>query len=120
MEWEWADKISTIAIASLKTAKHNKVELLPVTEDLVMLKKYCERRINQLVSEFTTNEMSTEMWRKLAEITLAWVLLLNKRRGSEVSKLLIKTFVNRPTWRDKVNKEFLNSFTELEKTMIDR
>ena len=39
MHNEWKDVISSIALATLKTNKFNKPEILPITEDLVILKK---------------------------------------------------------------------------------
>ena len=37
---EWTDKVSSIALATLKTNNFNKPEMLPVTADLVLLKNF--------------------------------------------------------------------------------
>ena len=61
-----------------------------------------------------------QTWRNLAEVTLTRIVLMNKRRGSETSKLLINAYVNRPNWKESANQEILESLTDLEKQMFAR
>ncbi|KAK3610496.1 hypothetical protein CHS0354_016685 [Potamilus streckersoni] len=42
---EWADKISSIALATLKTNKFNRNDLLPLTSDLIKLKIYLDNQM---------------------------------------------------------------------------
>ena len=61
----------------------NKADLLPVTEDLEKLRNYLLQRIVAL----------TETLKDTATIH-TW----HKRRGGEVSKMLLSSFVKRPDW----------------------
>jgi hypothetical protein len=37
-------------------------------------------------------------WNALAEVTVARIILFNKRRASEGAKMLVSQFVSRPSW----------------------
>ena len=116
---EWCDQISTIALATLKANKFNKPEILPVTSDLLKLKKYLSLQILELGARLEATPCY-QTWRNLAEVTLTRIVLMNKRRGSETSKLLINAYLNRPNWKESANQEILESLTDLEKQMFAR
>ena len=116
---EWCDEISTVALATIKTNKFNKPEIIPVTSDLVKLKEYLDSQMVKLTAVVSENPTYSE-WRNLCEITLARIVLMNKRRSSEASKLLISSYQNRPNWKDTANEEILNSLSAIENKMFDR
>ncbi|KAL3854696.1 hypothetical protein ACJMK2_013954, partial [Sinanodonta woodiana] len=95
MDAEWADKISSIALTTLKTNKFNKNDLLPLTSDLVKLKA-------------------------IFETTLAKVVIFNKRRGGEAAQLLLETYAKQGFWKSKANVEILNSLSSVEKKLFSR
>ena len=64
---EWTDKVSSIALATLKTNHFNKPEMLPVTEDLVLLKNFLVQTMEDENKQIT-KEPSYASWRALAEI----------------------------------------------------
>lgn len=119
MDGEWADSISSIAQATLKTNKFNKPELLPVTQDLVKLRDFQQQRIGELLPEVRANA-TQKLWRELARTTLSRVILFNKRRGSEGSKLLIERFSSRPNWESQSNAEVLSTLGEAERVLLKR
>ena len=119
MHGEWADRISSVALTSLRTQKFNKPSLLPVTSDLVMLKDYQQREIPKKVKELEAMASYT-IWKELAELTLSKIILFNKRRGSEAAKLLLQTFNNRPKWALHANEEILNGMNSVEKELLKR
>ena len=49
-------------------------------------------------------------WRKLSKLTMARLILFNKRRGGEVSRLLLKTYKERPNWKESMNNEILTGY----------
>ena len=122
MTWEWADRVSTVALQALQTNKHNKLDLLPVTEDLVKLhdhvRKICMEKSRLMMGDETKRTMQN--WRELAEAALCWITLFNKRRGNEVAMMRVKSYLDRPNWREAANQEITGSFTETEKQMLDR
>ena len=79
---EWNDRISAIALASIKLAKYKKPNLLPVTSDLVMLRKYLDVKIGELCEQLKANP-NYSSWKELAKIVLCKVVLFNKCRGNE-------------------------------------
>ena len=101
---EWTDKVSSIALATLKTNNFNKPEMLPITADLVLLKNFLMKTTDDLNNEICKSP-TYECWRALAEATLSRVILFNKRRGSEASKLLLQTYVSRPNWAASANMD---------------
>ena len=116
---EWTDKVSSIALATLKTNNFNKPEMLPITADLVLLKNFLMKTTDDLNNEICQSP-TYECWRALAEATLSRVILFNKRRGSEASKLLLQTYVSRPNWAASANKEILASLQPMEAKLLDR
>ncbi|KAJ8321305.1 hypothetical protein KUTeg_001163 [Tegillarca granosa] len=119
IDGEWIEKVSAIASATLKTNKFNKKDYLPITSDLVKLKTYLESEI-QANTELLENKVNQEQWRKLASVTLAKIILFNKRRESEASKLLVDTFTKRPDWRLSANEEIMETLDNLEKQLMNR
>ena len=105
---EWTDKVSSIALATLKTNNFNKPEMLPVTEDLVLLKNFLIQTMEG-ENKHITEDPSYASLRALAEATQSRIILFNKRRGSEASNLLLQTYATRPNRVASVNKEILDS-----------
>ena len=116
---EWTDKVSSIALATLKTNHFNKPEMLPVTEDLVLLKNFLVQTMEDENKQIT-KEPSYASWRALAEATLSRIILFNKRRGSEASNLLLLTYSTRPNWVASANTEIVNSLLPMERKLLDR
>lgn len=79
-EIEWSDKISTHALNTLSFRKHNKPEWLPITSDLIKLRKFQTSKLEENYWRLTC--MTTpENWRELAELCLSRMIVFNKRRG---------------------------------------
>lgn len=116
---EWNEKISSVALASMKTNKFNKPEVLPLTEDIMLLRDFLDKNIPLLMTTLTKNK-SAEVWKRLAGMCMARILLFNKRRSGEVSELLLNTYTNRPDWKNTVNKEIHDSLRPVEKRLLQR
>ena len=54
-----------------------------------------------------------DIWRKLAEIVVTRIIMFNKRRCNEASKVKIKQYKGRPKW----NKSRLQEVTDFLKPM---
>ena len=88
--------------------KFNKPAVLPVTEDLLTLRKFMmiETEKVKTVLQQTPN---TSSWRELAELLLARITLFNKCMSTEVSKLKLEAYLNRPDWKSSINEEIRQS-----------
>ncbi|CAC5416324.1 unnamed protein product [Mytilus coruscus] len=85
--------ISAVALATLRTNKFNKPMALPVTSDLFLLKTYLDSIIEEVSqSGQKLKQQDLQLWKRLAEATLTRIILFNKRRSSEVAKLLTSSF----------------------------
>ena len=111
---EWTDLVSSAALASLKANKFNKGDVLPLTDDLIKLKNHLSSKMATL-SQNIRDCPSYQTWRELAQATMVRMLLLNKRRGAEASKMLLTSYQSRPNWKETTNKEVLDSLSSLEK-----
>jgi predicted metalloprotease len=118
---EWNDTISGLAFSSLKLKNINTTEAdtLPMTTDLVKLKKWLDDCMPKVRLQLETN-CNLDSWIELCKLTLARVLLLNKRRGAEAAKILLRSYLERPDWRNAANDEVLRSLLPIERKLFER
>jgi hypothetical protein len=60
------------------------------------------------------------VWEKLAEATLCRIVIFNKLRGGEASKLLVKNYQERPNWNELNQQDILSSLKPIEKELSKR
>lgn len=116
LDLEWSIRISSNALSTLYIRKMNVVELLPLTSDLLKLNKYISEQIDSRMRELT-NTPDKNKWHNLAKITLARIVLFNKRRGGEVSKMLKINYNSNPDWSSSNSQELMGSLTDVEKEL---
>ena len=92
-EAEWANKISSRSLASLGSKKQNKLEYLPLAEDLTVLKQHLERKMADLGKSLKDSQPSPSCY-----VALARIIIFNKRRSGEMATLQIQQFEARPNW----------------------
>lgn len=116
---DWVDLISSPALVTLKLNKMNKPEQLPLTEDLLKMKDYLEEKLGNFTAQLQANyDYST--YRTLLELCLASLVIFNKRRGGEASRLLMSAYTDRPVWSEIANQEIVRSLTDMEKRLLRR
>ena len=102
---EWSETIGHRALSTLRERKWNKVDMLPLSTDIQKLNKFLVNSSNASInklhsSELTPDEIECEC-RSLAEATLAHVIVFNRRRQGEVSKLTIEDYNKKHTVNDR-------------------
>ena len=104
-EINWTDDISSNALRTLHHAKRNTgASVLPLANDVKVLSHY-------LIAEAETNatilkeKADISAWAKLNEVTLAQIIMFNRRRAGECSKMTLEDY-------DK--KEFSNTQGEFD------
>ena len=113
---EWSDEIARHALGTLTDRKRNKVNLLPLSEDVCKLNTYLDLTSESVRVRMQTNEGSVEeAWRQLAEVTLTQIITFNRRRQGEVSKMTMdeynhKTVVN-------MTSDAMNALSPLEQSL---
>ena len=113
---EWSYRVSHHSLNALNAKKFNKVELLPLADDLNKLRKSLLAKMSSNM-ERLEQEPQLEVWGDLAQATLARLVIFNKRRGGEASKLLIESFLERPDWSQVNSTEVLSSLNGFEKEL---
>jgi len=116
---EWTNKISSASLNSLKHRRYNNPDILPLTKDLVKLRRYQE----EALTAFATNlkEKATySNWRQLSDIVYTRVVIFNKRRGGETARLPLKAFLSRPKWQQVANDVLRQSLKPLEQKLLQR
>ena len=93
---KWNECVSSQALRTLSEAKWNAPQLLPFAEDvkkmhqyLVIKRKACQTNLEE--------EQTKKHWAELAKTTLCEVILFNRRREGEVSKMSLAAFTLRDT-----------------------
>ncbi|KAK2565527.1 hypothetical protein P5673_010614 [Acropora cervicornis] len=117
-EADWTSKISSRSLASLLSRKQDKIEYLPLAEDLSFLRKHLDPKIVAL-SKVLTETKTVESWNKLAKATLARIIIFNKRRSGETATLEIEQLRRRPDW-SKCSSSLKESLTPLERRLCER
>jgi hypothetical protein len=95
-EIEWSDEVSTSALKTLHHKKLNKVTILPLTSDISKMTNHLtmitSRSMDVLASNSSTKDSCSAAWRSLTEATLAQLIMFNRRRVGEVSKMNLGNF----------------------------
>ncbi|XP_049905141.1 uncharacterized protein LOC126393210 isoform X3 [Epinephelus moara] len=90
----WGVYMSGHGRRDLREAKFNAPKLLPFTDDVRLLHAHLDKEITQGIKELK-EVVSAANWKRLCEAVLANVILFNRRREGEVSKMELKFFQSR-------------------------
>lgn len=107
-------------LATLSERKYNKVNVLPLAEDIDKLRRYIDEKVTKTSSDLKKDPKSSERWAFLAKLLLARLVMLNKRRGGEASKLTLKSYNSRPDWTQACNAEIMASLSMFEQELCKR
>jgi hypothetical protein len=116
---DWNDVISSKACTALKLKRLQGPEPLPTVEDLMKLKDYVDDSLSSGVKKLD-EQYSYNEYRKVLEHTMASIILFNKRRGGEASKLLLSSYLNKSDWKKNTMGELYDSLTVVEKELMNR
>ena len=97
---QWSDEVSCKARQVIQDRKRNKITMLPLSGDVEKLNTY----LNGMSVEYcellrTAEEQLTveHHWRILAETTLVQVIMFNRRRQGEVSRMTLDDYERKTT-----------------------
>ncbi|XP_024121096.1 uncharacterized protein LOC112142076 isoform X1 [Oryzias melastigma] len=115
-ETKWSEVVSSQALRNMSEAKWNAPQLLPFAEDVKKMHEY----ISMQRKECQTNlevDPSKKHWADLAKITLCEIIIFNRRREGEVSKMYLHSFALRDTTQTHPDLEL--ALTDLEKKLCN-
>lgn len=119
LDSEWSHRVSHHSLSTLEAGKFNKVELLPLADDLEKLRKSILSKISS-TTQVLAEQPQVEAWSHLAQATLARLVIFNKRRGGEASKMLTESYLHRPDWKQVNNSEIMASLSGFERELSRR
>ncbi|XP_026187576.1 uncharacterized protein LOC113145275 isoform X1 [Mastacembelus armatus] len=90
-ESRWNELVSAASLRTLQESKWNTPLLLPFTKDVQTLHSYLDEQQDFYSKLFT--ETSQQTWRQLAKVILTQVILFNRRRAGEVSKMPLSAYL---------------------------
>ncbi|XP_067225443.1 uncharacterized protein [Chanodichthys erythropterus] len=110
----WNEYISAGAITTLKEAKWNTPQIIPFTQDVKVLHAHLDKKHNELLSKLRTCP-SADSYAALAKVTLSQVILFNRRREGEVSRMLLSAFKSRDS--SELHKDIAICLSEFERKL---
>lgn len=114
----WQEEISAHAYRSLYRKKKGKVKRIPLSKDVATLAKYLKDKAEDALERLQKSEEITdkETWIELAELTLTQIILFNRRRQGEASKMTLDDFRNQQHTQDS---DVVNSLSDFEKKLCE-
>lgn len=118
---KWNELISATALRNIREAKWNVPTLMPFTEDVQKMHAHLSQKQDEwykLLSETS----STKAWMELAKVSLAQIILFNRRREGEVASMPLSAYSSRDTsdphddvdWAlSEVEKKLCRHFTRI-------
>ena len=93
-ELNWRDLVSTHAHRTLYQGKRNKVTILPTNADGVNLSSFLHEAGNRELQllQGARGRQIRPVWQKLNEVSLCHLIMFNRRRQGEVSKMKLDDF----------------------------
>ncbi len=111
---KWSECVSSQALRNLSETKWNSPQLLPFAEDVKKMHQYLDRQCKEYQTKLE-EEPTIKHWAELAKVTLCQVILFNRRREGEVSKMSLNAFILRDTSSTHPDVEL--SLSDLEKSL---
>ncbi|KAL1262485.1 hypothetical protein QQF64_007750 [Cirrhinus molitorella] len=108
----WRTNISSKALNTLQQARWNKGNTITLTEDVMALQKHLRKQESK---EKLRKNANTADWKVLAETLLCQIILFNRRREGEASKLLLTVYEKRNV--KPPNQDVVKSLTKLEQQL---
>ncbi|XP_057716910.1 uncharacterized protein LOC130931819 isoform X2 [Corythoichthys intestinalis] len=113
-ETRWNENISAASLRTLHESRWNQPQLLPFTKDVQTLHCYLDEKQKHFSAKLST-EISAQSWSQLAKVTLTQVILFNRRRAGEVSKMPMTAYLSNTT--TDLQDDILEALTSLEKKL---
>lgn len=110
----WNEMISSAAYRTLEEKKWNKPKLIPLAEDVKKMHMHMADKQKQYYRQLLDEKISKN-WSNLAKVILAQIILFNRRREGEVSKMLLEAFITRDN--SPLNEDIGEALTALEKSL---
>jgi len=92
---EWSDQISSRALKTLHDMKLNRSTILPLADDIAKTTHYLLEKAAEATKQLQLSQSdacSRTAWITLSEVILAQIVLFNRHRVGEVSKMTVSDY----------------------------
>ena len=110
----WNKMISSAAYRTLEEKKCNKPKLIPLADDVKKMHMYMTDKQTKYRGQLLV-EKTSRNWSNLDKVTLAQIILFNRRREGEVSKMYLEAFVSRD--KSPLKEDISEALSDLEKML---
>ncbi|XP_022055392.2 leukocyte receptor cluster member 8 homolog isoform X2 [Acanthochromis polyacanthus] len=111
---KWNECVSAQALRNLNEAKWNAPKLLPFAEDVKKMHLHLDKQRKQYQAKLE-EQPTKKNWAELAKLTLCEVILFNRRREGEVSRMPLRAFEMRDT--SPIHPDVEMALSDLEKKL---
>lgn len=91
-EINWKSEVTYNARRTVADNRKNTVTLLPLTADIKTLTEYLRRHVKALSEQLTRDNNDTDAYSGLRDCLLAQIVLFNRRRSGEVSRMMLNEY----------------------------
>ena len=109
---EWSTHVSSNAVKTLKQKKWNQPQTPPQAKDVTMLQAHLKKQ-EELHKNDLIHHPTKTAWGELAQVTLTQLILFNLRHAGEVSRMEVKTYMQRN--KGSMQDEILASMSKVER-----
>ncbi|XP_073667997.1 uncharacterized protein [Paramisgurnus dabryanus] len=113
---KWCELVSHSALNTLSEKKFNKPSTLPFTQDVQLLHTHLEKTSESAFDKLKKT-VSPQSYADLAKSTLAQIIIFNRRRAGEVSKMRLKNFIERD--KSPLHADVSLGLTKFEKKLCE-
>mgnify|MGYP001793677343 CR=1 FL=1 len=113
-ELEWNVKISCTAHRNISHAKQNNVTLPPLSNDVKLLADFLKREITEEMQKLKRDNRDKEAYSELQQALLTLLIVFNRRRAGEVSKMTLRDYGGQ---HDPMDQAEEYDMSELEKNL---
>lgn len=106
---KWSEYVSHCALSTISDLKYNKPVKLPLTDDVTKLNKHLDKTA-QSAAAALKEEATAQNYSILAKAVLTKIVLFNRRRVGEVSKIKLRNFLERDNEKNTMDQLGLSDF----------
>lgn len=100
VDMNWTDDVSSNALKTLQEEKRNRRNILPIADDVKIFSEHLKTTAEEqfkMVDEMKDSKVPVNAWKKLSGIVLAQLILFNRRRSGEVSRMKVSEYMSKQT-----------------------
>ena len=102
MDLNWTDDMSSNALKTLQEEKRNRSDIIPLADDIKLFSDHLKSKAVDYSKQIEDtrirdNDVSITVWSKLNCVVLAQLILFNRRRSGEVSRMQVAHYMAKQT-----------------------